>query len=40
MRVSESISHLFIVDPVRSPLDNLFATHPPLDERIKILRSM
>jgi heat shock protein HtpX len=40
MKVSESISHLFISDPNRSTLDELFATHPPLDERIKILRAM
>jgi heat shock protein HtpX len=40
MDVSESISHLFIADPNRSPLDELFATHPPLEERIRILRAM
>ena len=40
MNVSESVSHLFISDPNKSPLDNLFATHPPLEERIKILRAM
>lgn len=40
MNVSESISHLFITDPNKSPLDNLFATHPPLEERIKTLRAM
>ena len=40
MKVSEAVSHLFISDPNKSPLDNLFATHPPLKERIKILRSM
>ena len=40
MNVSESVSHLFISDPNRSPLDALFATHPPLEERIKILRAM
>ena len=40
MKVSESISHLFISDPNRSPLDELFATHPPLEKRIKILRAM
>ena len=40
MKVSESISHLFISDPNRSALDELFATHPPLDERIKILKAM
>jgi heat shock protein HtpX len=40
MKVSESISHLFISDPNKSPLDDIFATHPPLQQRIKILRSM
>lgn len=40
MDVSESISHLFISDPNRNPLDELFATHPPLEERIGILRAM
>jgi heat shock protein HtpX len=40
MNVSEAVSHLFISDPNRSPLDNLFATHPHLSERIKILREM
>lgn len=40
MRVSEAVSHIFFVDPNRSPLDELFATHPPVEERIRILRSM
>ncbi len=40
MRVSEAVSHMFFVDPNRSPLDELFATHPPIEERIRILRSM
>jgi heat shock protein HtpX len=40
MKVSEAVSHLFISDPNKSPLDNLFATHPPIEERIKILRAM
>jgi heat shock protein HtpX len=40
MEVSEAISHLFFTDPKRSPLDDLFATHPPISERIKILRQM
>lgn len=40
MEVSEAISHLFFTDPKRSPLDDLFATHPPLSERIRILRQM
>ncbi len=40
MKVSESISHLFISDPIRSPLDSLFATHPPLEKRVEVLRAM
>lgn len=40
MKVSEAVSHLFFADPNKSPLDNLFATHPPIEERIKILREM
>lgn len=40
MDISDSISHLFISDPNRNPLDELFATHPPVEERIRILRSM
>ncbi|MDI6825908.1 MAG: M48 family metallopeptidase [Candidatus Aenigmarchaeota archaeon] len=40
MKVSEAVSHLFFVDPNRSALDSLYATHPDIRERIKILRSM
>ena len=40
MNVSESISHLFFSDPKKSPLDNLFATHPPIEKRIEVLRAM
>ena len=40
MEVSEGMSHLFISDPTHSALDSLFATHPPLEDRIKVLRSM
>ncbi len=40
MQVSESISHLFFTDPNKSPLDSLFATHPDINSRIKILRAM
>lgn len=41
-----STAHLFIVNPFKkggraaSWLMNLFSTHPPIDERIRILRSM
>ncbi|MBN2335882.1 M48 family metallopeptidase [Candidatus Bathyarchaeota archaeon] len=40
MKVSEAVSHLFIADPNRSALDALYATHPPIEERIKRLREM
>ncbi len=40
MAVSESVSHLFFVDPTRSPLDELYATHPKIEDRIRILREM
>ena len=40
MNVSEAMSHIFFIDPNKNPLDQLFATHPPLDKRIKTLRSM
>ncbi len=40
LNVSEAESHLFFSDPVKSHLDGLFATHPPLEERIKTLRGM
>ncbi len=40
MKVNEAVSHLFFTDPNKSPLDRLFATHPPIDERIRILKSM
>lgn len=38
--VSEAVSHLFLTDPKHSPLDSLFATHPPIKERIRRLRTM
>ncbi len=40
MKVSESVSHLFISDPNRTALDALYSTHPPIEERIKRLREM
>jgi heat shock protein HtpX len=40
MKVSESISHLFFSDPNKSALDNIFATHPPIEKRIEVLREM
>ncbi len=40
MKVNEAVSHLFFTDPVKSSLDGLFATHPPIEERIRTLRAM
>lgn len=40
MQVSEAVSHIFLSDPKKTFMDNIFATHPPIEERIKILRSM
>jgi heat shock protein HtpX len=40
INVSEAMSHIFFTDPKRSSLDTLFATHPPISERIRRLRSM
>ena len=42
---SGAIAHLYIADPLGSgnfkkKVSNLFSTHPPTEERIKILRSM
>jgi heat shock protein HtpX len=40
MLASEAVAHMFFVDPLKSPLETLFDTHPPIQERIKILRAM
>ena len=40
MKVSEAVSHMFIADPVRTALDSVFSTHPPIDKRIERLRKM
>ena len=40
IKVSEAVSHLFFVDPKKTSLDSIFATHPPIEERIRRLRSM
>lgn len=42
---SSATAHLFIVNPLKGKtisgwLTNVFSTHPPIQERIKILRSM
>ena len=41
MRVSESASHLFIVNPLSGKtMARLFSTHPPTEERARRLREM
>ncbi len=40
MDVDEAVSPLFISDPRHTALDAIWATHPPLEERIKRLREM
>lgn len=40
MKVSEAVSHIFFVDPTKSPIDSLYATHPPIEKRIQTLRAM
>jgi len=40
MEISDAASHLFFADPKRTFVDNIFATHPPLEKRIDRLREM
>ena len=41
MKVSESASHLFIVNPLNAgAISRLFSTHPPIEERVRRLREM
>lgn len=40
IKASEAVSHLFFVDPKKSSLDSIFATHPSIEERVRRLRAM
>jgi len=40
MKVNQAVAPLFFSDPTKSRIISLFQTHPPLDERIRILESM
>ncbi len=39
-RANKSTAHLYIANPLKKGIFNLFSTHPPIEERISILRSM
>lgn len=40
MRVNKAMSPLFMSDPFRKKISNIFSTHPPIEERIRILSRM
>jgi len=40
MRVNKAVAPLFMSDPFRRKISGLFSTHPPIDERIKVLSRM
>lgn len=41
MRANSSTAHLFFANPLKkSSFSNLFSTHPPIDDRIKVLHEM
>jgi len=40
MKVSSSVAPMFISDPSKSRIMAIFQTHPPIEDRIKILKSM
>jgi heat shock protein HtpX len=39
-RANRATAHLYISDPFSKKVAGLFATHPPIEERIKKLRAM
>ncbi|MEM3405933.1 MAG: M48 family metallopeptidase [Candidatus Pacearchaeota archaeon] len=40
LNVNKAVAPMFISDPAKQRIINLFQTHPPIDERIRILESM
>jgi heat shock protein HtpX len=40
MKVSSALRSLFMSDPTRAKIQNLFSTHPDINERIKVLEKM
>ncbi len=39
-KVNQAVAPMFLADPLRKRMVSLFNTHPPMDERIKVLESM
>lgn len=39
-KINKAVAPLFISDPFKKKISSLFSTHPPLDDRIKILERM
>lgn len=39
-KVNEAVAPMFFADPIRERITSLFNTHPPIDERIKVLKAM
>jgi len=39
-RISKAVAHLFISDPFKRKIQNIFSTHPPIEHRIAILERM
>ena len=39
-KISKAVAPLFMSDPFKRKISNLFATHPPLEDRIRILERM
>ncbi|MFH1105693.1 MAG: zinc metalloprotease HtpX [Candidatus Aenigmatarchaeota archaeon] len=40
LRGNQATAHMFIVNPFSGTLGSLFSTHPPVEERIRILKAM
>lgn len=39
-KVNEAVAPMFFADPIKERITSLFNTHPPIDERIKVLKAM
>jgi len=39
-KVNAAVAPMFLADPTKKRISSLFNTHPPIDERIKVLRRM